>query len=55
MNTSMGKITTYMFFISIIGLYGCAPEDSNKDDEVMAAADKNGIAMVFTGKRHFKH
>ncbi len=31
------------------------PGGSNKDDEVIAAADKNGIAMVFTGKRHFKH
>ncbi len=26
-----------------------------KDDEVIAAADEAGIAMVFTGKRHFKH
>jgi phosphoribosylaminoimidazolecarboxamide formyltransferase/IMP cyclohydrolase len=31
------------------------PGGSNKDDEVIAAADKHGIAMVFTGKRHFKH
>ena len=31
------------------------PGGSNKDDEVIACADKNGIAMVFTGKRHFKH
>jgi len=31
------------------------PGGSKKDDEVIAAADKNGIAMVFTGKRHFKH
>ena len=31
------------------------PGGSNKDDEVIAAADKYGIAMVFTGKRHFKH
>jgi phosphoribosylaminoimidazolecarboxamide formyltransferase/IMP cyclohydrolase len=31
------------------------PGGSKKDDEVIAAADKRGIAMVFTGKRHFKH
>ncbi len=31
------------------------PGGSKKDDEVVAAADKHGIAMVFTGKRHFKH
>ena len=31
------------------------PGGSKKDDEVIAAADKHGIAMVLTGKRHFKH
>ena len=31
------------------------PGGSNKDDEVIACADKHGIAMVFTSKRHFKH
>lgn len=31
------------------------PGGSNKDDVVIATADKHGIAMVFTGKRHFKH
>jgi len=31
------------------------PGGSQKDDEVIAAANKYGIAMVFTGKRHFKH
>ncbi len=31
------------------------PGGSKKDDEVIACADKHGIAMVFTGKRHFKH
>ena len=31
------------------------PGGSKKDDEVIASADKHGIAMVFTGKRHFKH
>ncbi|MBE7465167.1 MAG: bifunctional phosphoribosylaminoimidazolecarboxamide formyltransferase/IMP cyclohydrolase [Planctomycetes bacterium] len=31
------------------------PGGSVKDDEVIAAADKHGVAMVFTGYRHFKH
>jgi len=31
------------------------PGGSKKDDIVIAAADKHGIAMVLTGKRHFKH
>lgn len=31
------------------------PGGSTKDNEVIAAADKHGIAMVFTGKRHFNH
>jgi phosphoribosylaminoimidazolecarboxamide formyltransferase / IMP cyclohydrolase len=26
-----------------------------RDDEVVAAADAAGIAMVFTGMRHFRH
>ncbi|MFA6214546.1 MAG: bifunctional phosphoribosylaminoimidazolecarboxamide formyltransferase/IMP cyclohydrolase [Candidatus Micrarchaeia archaeon] len=31
------------------------PGGSVKDAEVIAAADERGIAMVFTGRRHFKH
>ncbi len=31
------------------------PGGSKKDNDVIAAADAHGIAMVFTGKRHFKH
>ncbi|TPW27286.1 bifunctional phosphoribosylaminoimidazolecarboxamide formyltransferase/IMP cyclohydrolase [Pararhizobium mangrovi] len=31
------------------------PGGSKRDDEVIAAADENGIAMVFTGMRHFRH
>jgi len=31
------------------------PGGSKKDNEVIACADKHGIAMVFTGKRHFRH
>lgn len=31
------------------------PGGSVRDDEVIAAADEHGIAMVFTGERHFRH
>ena len=31
------------------------PGGSMRDDEVIAAADKAGMAMVFTGMRHFRH
>jgi phosphoribosylaminoimidazolecarboxamide formyltransferase / IMP cyclohydrolase len=31
------------------------PGGSMRDDEVIAAADEHGIAMVFTGERHFRH
>ena len=31
------------------------PGGSVRDDEVIAAADEHGIAMVFTGQRHFRH
>ena len=31
------------------------PGGSVRDAEVIAAADEKGIAMVFTGKRHFRH
>ncbi len=31
------------------------PGGSKKDDVVIAAADRLGVVMVFTGKRHFKH
>ena len=31
------------------------PGGSVRDDEVIAAADAGGIAMVFTGTRHFRH
>jgi phosphoribosylaminoimidazolecarboxamide formyltransferase / IMP cyclohydrolase len=31
------------------------PGGSMRDDEVIAAADERGIAMVFTGVRHFRH
>jgi phosphoribosylaminoimidazolecarboxamide formyltransferase/IMP cyclohydrolase len=31
------------------------PGGSMRDGEVIAAADEQGIAMVFTGRRHFRH
>ena len=31
------------------------PGGSLRDDELIAAADERGIAMVFTGTRHFRH
>ena len=31
------------------------PGGSRRDDEVIAAADEHGMAMVFTGMRHFRH
>jgi phosphoribosylaminoimidazolecarboxamide formyltransferase/IMP cyclohydrolase len=36
---------------------GCVvqPGGSIRDEEVIAAADEHGMAMVFTGMRHFRH
>ena len=31
------------------------PGGSMRDEEVIAAADEHGMAMVFTGIRHFRH
>jgi phosphoribosylaminoimidazolecarboxamide formyltransferase/IMP cyclohydrolase len=31
------------------------PGGSVKDGDVIAAADRLGVAMVFTGMRHFRH
>jgi phosphoribosylaminoimidazolecarboxamide formyltransferase/IMP cyclohydrolase len=31
------------------------PGGSMRDEEVVAAADEHGMAMVFTGMRHFRH
>ena len=31
------------------------PGGSLRDEEVIAAADEHGLAMVFTGIRHFRH
>ena len=31
------------------------PGGSTRDADVIAAADEHGLAMVFTGRRHFRH
>ena len=31
------------------------PGGSVRDQEVIAAADEHGLAMVFAGQRHFRH
>ena len=31
------------------------PGGSVRDDEVIAACDRRGVPMVFTGSRHFRH
>jgi phosphoribosylaminoimidazolecarboxamide formyltransferase/IMP cyclohydrolase len=31
------------------------PGGSKKDDDVIAACNQHGLAMIFTGRRHFKH
>ncbi len=31
------------------------PGGSVRDEEVIAAANARGLAMVFTGERHFRH
>jgi phosphoribosylaminoimidazolecarboxamide formyltransferase / IMP cyclohydrolase len=45
--------------VDVIARSGAAaiiqPGGSVRDDEVIAAADEHGIAMVFTGYRHFRH
>lgn len=59
-----GACASDAFFPFIDGLEaaidaGCTavvqPGGSVRDDEVIAAADEAGIAMVLTGERHFKH
>jgi phosphoribosylaminoimidazolecarboxamide formyltransferase/IMP cyclohydrolase len=31
------------------------PGGSVRDEEVVEAANRHGVAMVFTGRRHFNH
>ena len=38
------------------GAVACVqPGGSVRDEEVVAAANELGVAMVFTGNRHFRH
>jgi len=45
--------------IDVAASFGIAavvqPGGSKRDDEVIAAADEHGMAMAFTGIRHFRH
>ncbi|HTP39942.1 MAG TPA: bifunctional phosphoribosylaminoimidazolecarboxamide formyltransferase/IMP cyclohydrolase [Steroidobacteraceae bacterium] len=45
--------------IDVAAAYGITaviqPGGSKRDDEVIAAANDHGMAMVFTGQRHFRH
>jgi phosphoribosylaminoimidazolecarboxamide formyltransferase/IMP cyclohydrolase len=31
------------------------PGGSRRDDEVIAACNRHGLAMIVTGRRHFRH
>jgi phosphoribosylaminoimidazolecarboxamide formyltransferase/IMP cyclohydrolase len=45
--------------LDAVAAYGISaviqPGGSKRDAEVIAAADEHGVAMVFTGMRHFRH
>jgi phosphoribosylaminoimidazolecarboxamide formyltransferase/IMP cyclohydrolase len=45
--------------IDVAASYGIAaaihPGGSKRDEEIIAAADEHGMAMVLTGVRHFRH
>ena len=45
--------------VEVAAQAGCTaiiqPGGSVRDDEVIAAANEHGLAMVFTAVRHFKH
>jgi phosphoribosylaminoimidazolecarboxamide formyltransferase/IMP cyclohydrolase len=62
--TEGSVVASDAFFPFADGLLACAeagataviqPGGSKRDDEVIAAADAHGMAMVFTGVRHFRH
>ena len=62
--TSGSAVASDAFFPFSDGLLAAAeagataviqPGGSIRDDEVIAAADEAGLAMVFTGMRHFRH
>lgn len=62
--TKGSVVASDAFFPFPDGLIACAeagavafiqPGGSMRDEEVIAAADEHGLAMVFTGMRHFRH
>jgi phosphoribosylaminoimidazolecarboxamide formyltransferase/IMP cyclohydrolase len=62
--TRGSAVASDAFFPFADGLLACAeagataviqPGGSKRDDEVIAAADAHGMAMVFTGMRNFRH
>ena len=64
LDMSQAVVASDAFFPFRDGIDSCAaagataiiqPGGSMRDAEVIAAADEHGIAMVFTGARHFRH
>lgn len=64
LDTAGAAVASDAFFPFADGLQAAAqagataviqPGGSLRDDEVIAAADAAGLAMVFTGQRHFRH
>jgi phosphoribosylaminoimidazolecarboxamide formyltransferase/IMP cyclohydrolase len=62
--TTGAVVASDAFFPFADGLLACIeagataviqPGGSVRDDEVIAAADEHGVAMLFTGMRHFRH
>ena len=62
--TKGAVVASDAFFPFADGLLVCAeagataaiqPGGSVRDEEVIAAADERGMAMLFTGLRHFRH
>ena len=62
--TKGSVVASDAFFPFADGLLVCAeagataaiqPGGSVRDEEVIAAADERGMAMLFTGIRHFRH
>ena len=52
------KLLIISFLINVT-FFSCLQAENKsgsiRDDEVIAAANEAGIAMVFTGIRHFRH
>ncbi|HRK95635.1 MAG TPA: bifunctional phosphoribosylaminoimidazolecarboxamide formyltransferase/IMP cyclohydrolase, partial [Rhodospirillales bacterium] len=62
--TLRSVVASDAFFPFADGLIACAeagataviqPGGSMRDEEVIAEANERGMAMVFTGMRHFRH